>query len=60
LAIEYGFVKFHYKNIDNLTEKKSTLNVSPFTKRLKIFPEEVYGDFLIRETRNIAEQLSSK
>ncbi|MGS5595194.1 DUF4747 family protein, partial [Acinetobacter baumannii] len=53
LAIEYGFVKFHYKNIDSLTEKKSTLNISPFTKRLKIFPEEVYGDFLIRETRKI-------
>lgn len=58
LAIEYGVVKFHYKNIDNLIEKKSTLNISPFTKRLKIFPEEVYGDFLIRETRKIAEQLS--
>ena len=51
-------LKFHYKNIDNLTEKKSTLNISPFTKRLKIFPEDVYGDFLIRETRKIAEQLS--
>ncbi|MGS5762168.1 DUF4747 family protein, partial [Acinetobacter baumannii] len=58
LAIEYGFVKFHYKNIDSLTEKKSTLNISPFTKRLKIFPEEVYGDFLIRETRKIAEHLA--
>lgn len=58
LAIEYGFVKFHYKNIDSLTEKKNTLNISPFTKRLKIFPEEVYGDFLIRETRKIAEHLA--
>lgn len=58
LAIEYGVVKFHYKNIDNLIEKKSTLNISPFTKRLKIFPEEVYGDFLIRETRKIAEHLA--
>lgn len=57
LAVEYGYVKFNYKNLDNLTEKKSTLSTEPFKKRLRILPEEMYGDFLIRETRKIVEHL---
>lgn len=58
LAVENGYVKFKFKNLDNIVENKSSNDTSPFIKRVTYDTKNTdLRALLLRETSKISEDL---
>lgn len=58
-AVENGYVKFKFKNFEDIVETKSSTESYPFKKRITYDPKVIdTHDLLLRDTYKIAQELT--